>query len=285
MAHAAPVTTPPASLPDYGVIRLVSETLPVPPRSPFSDTPETIQSADTGLSLAGGLLHQHYVEDQVGKTLDTEHGSIPFLRLAWRGQYDHFGWGAVLRYATGSDHYDGALQSCTASSCTLTPTTSSTGNKILDLTLNADYGFSPLPHLAVMPGLFVGQHVWLRDLHGVGGYDERYSHRQAGVELGVQYSLDRFVLGLRGRYGTTFSPHLISTISSARFNLGSSAYSSVRLRLTWAATSRIHLFIGDEYSGFGYGASQQVPVGNGLALREPHSRTQQNAIEIGVMVR
>ncbi len=281
-AHADPVSIPASSVPDYGVIRLVSETLPVPPRSPWSALPESIQDADTGISLASGLLHQHYVEDDAGATLDAEHGSIPFLRLSGRGQYDHFGWGAGLRLATGSHDYVGGLQICTAGVCTVTPATGSTGNMILDLTLDADYGFSPLPHLTVLPGVFVSQHLWLRDLHDMGGYDERYSHRMAGAQLGVQYSIDRFVLGLRGRYGDMFSPHETATITPATFNLGSGAYSALRLRLTWAATSRIHLFVGDEYSGFSYGASQPVPVGGGLALQEPHSRTQQNVIEVGV---
>jgi len=281
-AHADPVSIPSSSVPDYGIIRRVSETLPVPPRSPWSALPESIQDADTGISLASGLLHQHYVEDDAGATLDAEHGSIPFLRLSGRGQYNHFGWGAGLRLATGSDDYDGGIQTCTAGVCTVTPATGSTGNMILDLTLDADYGFSPLPHLAVVPGLFVSQHLWLRDLHGVGGYDERYSHRTAGAQLGVQYSINRFVLGLRGRYGVMFSPHETATLTPAAFNLGSGAYSALRLRLTWAATSRIHLFVGDEYSGFSYGASQVVPVGGGLALQEPHSRTQQNVIEVGV---
>lgn len=281
-AHADPVSIPASSIPDYGIIRRVSETLPVPPRSPWSALPESIQDADTGISLVSGLLHQHYVEDGAGATLDAEHGSIPFMRLSWRGQYDHFGWGAGLRYATGSDRYDGGVQSCTASGCTVTPTSGSAGNKILDLTLDANYGFSPLPHLALLPGVFVSQHLWLRDLHGAGGYDARYSHRMAGAQLGLQYSLDRFVLGLRGRYGVMFSPHNTASITPATFDLGPGAYSALRLRLTWAATPRIRLFIGDEYSGFSYGASQQVPVGGGLMLREPHSRTQQNVIEVGV---
>jgi len=272
-AHADPVSIPASSIPDYGIIRRVSETLPVPPRSPWSALPESIQDADTGISLIGGLLQQHYVEDDTGATLDAEHGSIPFLRLSGRGQYNHFGWGAGLRYATGPDNYDGGLQSCTQGGCTVTPATRSTGNKILDLTLDADYGFSPLPHLALLPGLFVSQHLWLRDLHGVDGYDERYSHRMAGAQLGLRYNLDRFVLGLRGRYGVMFSPHNTASITPATFDLGPGAYSALRLRLTWAATSRIHLFIGDEYSGFSYGASQGMPCRRWLGAAgtpQPH---------------
>lgn len=280
LAQAATPTDAPA----YQTIRLVADTIPPPPRSPFSALSPAIQNFDSGFGLSGGLLHQHYVEDQAGKTLDAEHGSIPVVRLFWHGQWDHFGVGVTAQYATGSDTYDGALQSCTASGCTLTPVTSSTGNKILDLTVDADYAFSPLAHLAVLPGVFIGQHVWLRDLHGKGGYNERYSDHVVGAQIGVQYRLGRFLLGLRGRYGTTLSPHQTATITPATFNLGSNAYSSVRLRVTWAATPRIHLFMGDEYSGFSYGESQKVPVGGGLALQEPHSRTQQNVIEFGVTV-
>jgi len=264
------------------VIRLQEEAVSVPPRSFWSAVPVALRNADSGFGATTGLLHQHYVEDSSGKTLDAEHGSLPFLRLGYQHQDQHFDYGLSLRYAFGSDRYDGALQTCTASGCTVTPASATTGNKMLDLMLHMDYAFSPLPHLAILPGLFFGQHLWLRDIHGAGGYDERYSHRLFAAGLGVQYGIGPVTLALQGRYGSTFSPHLTSTLNSAKFNLGSGAWSSVGLRATWVVNPSLRLFIGDEYTGFSYGASPMVPVGGGLAVQEPHSRTQQNVIEVGL---
>lgn len=250
-------------------------------RSLFSSLPAAVRAADSGIDIGVGAFHQHYVEDQSGSTLDSERGTLTAVTLGLGEQGDHFGWDAGLHYAQGNDGYDGALQSCTSSGCTITPATAATHNRMLDATLSADYGFSPLPHLAVLPEVFFGEHVWYRSVRGPGGVDETYTNLFYGAGLGVQYAQGPLVFGVRGRYGRTAAAHM--TLDSRNgFSLGSAPMYSVRARVTWVALPWLKVYVGDTFTGFSYGVSDTQDVGGGVMAREPHSRTLQNVVEAGV---
>lgn len=266
-AHAAdlsPYTTPPPAH-----------------RSVFHAVPEIIQRADSGITLGIGALHQHYAETQSGQTLDTERGTLTSFRLGIGEQGDHFGFGAGLHYSQGNDAYDGALQSCTSSGCTVTPATATTHNRILTATVSVDYGFSPLPHLAVLPEVFLGQRVWFRDIKGPGAVNEFYNNLYYGAGLNVQYTHGPFVVGLHGRYGRTLAPHL-NLDSQTDFRLGTAPVYSVGARATWVALPWLKVYVDDTLSGFSYGASSAQDIGGGLMASEPRSRTIQNVVEVGV---
>lgn len=263
----------------------VSASAPGPdPGGFFHAIPNAVREADSGITLSGGFLHQHYVEDQQGATLDTERGTLGWYRLGIQWQGDHFRIGTDARYTVGGDAYDGQLVTCSQSGCTSRPATTSTSNRMLDATLSAGWGFSPLPHLAVIPEAFAGEHLWLRDVQGIGAISERYSNYYFGGGLLTEYGVGRVVFGLHGRYGYTAGARLTSSLSPNTFSLGSEPWYSAGLRVTWEALPWLKVFAGDTFYGYGYGASAPQSIGNGLQAQEPHSRTLQNLVEAGIRV-
>lgn len=253
----------------------------------FASVPQVIQDADSGFTFALGTLHQHYVETQSTGTLDQEHGNLPVYTFALESQGDYFGSGLWMQYADGSDHYDGALQyyNPTTHTITLTPYQTTTQNKLFDLRYDLDVGFSPIHGLAVIPLGFVGLHLWHRAIQGTGAVTENYLDGYYGVGLRLQYALsEQFVLGVTGRYGTTFVADM--TNGSMTFHLGTAPWYSAGARLTWIPLSWLKVYVGDTFTGFSYGASavQVIPGGGGLTEQEPHSRTLQNVAEVGIRI-
>lgn len=248
----------------------------------FAALPDTVQKADSGITLGVGILHQHYAESHQGRTLDSERGSMPVYDLGLNDQHDHFGWGVDLQYADGKDHYNGAiLQGCGANGCLYTPYQSTTGNKMVDAVIQADFGFLPLNNLAVIPEVYVGEHYWHRDVGDAGSQTENYNDLYYGGGLKLQYGIGPVVLGLEGRLGRTFAATL-TTSAGPGFQLGDRAVYSVGFRAGWQALSWLGVFASDTYGSFGYGASGLVQLGGGLTAQEPASRTQQNVVEIGI---
>lgn len=251
----------------------------------FSPIPKIIQEADSGFRLGIGQVHQHYVESTPSSgTLDQEHGSLRSFTLAMNGQGSHAGVGFLMNYVSGNDHYNGALQYYDPSTGTMqsTPMQSTTKNMMFDMRVHFDLGFSPLPHTAIIPLVFGGFHAWHRQITGVGAVTENYIDFYYGGGLKLQYAIDSFVLSATGRYGTTTMSKMKG--SNATFNLGSMPWYSAGLRLTYVPLSWLKAYIGDTYTGFGYGASNTVPIGGGFYSSEPHSRTQQNLIEVGIIL-
>lgn len=252
-------------------------------RSWFAALPESMQNADSGLTVGGGILHQHYAErDAGGGTLDSERGSIPSYHLGLNFQGAHFGAGVGLHYANGSDHYDGFLQSCGGGQCVYTPAQSTTKNKMLDAIIKVDYGFSPIHNLGIIPEVFLGEHVWQRDFQGVGAYQEHYNSLYYGGGLKLQYVAGPVVLGLEGRLGRTFAGHLDASILPVAFTLGDRSLYSVGINANYAVLPWLGIYASDTYGSFSYGASDVVDIGGGLTAQEPRSRTQQNVAEIGI---
>jgi len=253
----------------------------------FGALPDPAQQADSGITLGLGILHQHYVETIAGTTLDSERGSLPVYRLGYAGQWRHFGFGVSVQYAHGHDYYDGSLESCTQAGCSCAPVTSRTHNQIVDLTTALDDGFSPVQGLAVIPEVLLGEHYWHRAIDGVGPSDlgsvtENYLDLYYAGGLKLQYTSGPVVLGVEGRYGRTFFARMAADPLDGTFNLGHAPVYSVRAQVTWVALPWLKLHLRDTYGSFSYGASQLLHLGNGLTAQEPHSRTQQNLVEVGI---
>lgn len=250
----------------------------------FAPVPETIREADSGLSLGGGFMHQKYTETQNGATLDTEGGTLSTVSLGLGSQFSHFGFHTRLQYVGGKDTYHGALQSCTAMGCTVTPDTTRTQNIYFNFNTVVDYGFSPVHNLAIFPEAMVGLHYWHRAITGPGAVTEHYYHLDYAAGLKMQYAVGPVVLGVEGRYGRTFLSRVDVKQLGTTLHLGNAPIYSVGVRATWVVRPWLSVYAGDTYGSFSYGASNVATVQNTLMVQEPHSRTQQNFVNFGVTI-
>ncbi|OBS07909.1 hypothetical protein [Acidihalobacter prosperus] len=253
----------------------------------FGAVPNTIQDAHSGINIGIGQLSQHYQETYNGASLDSESGTIDGHEIGVGGQWSHFGFQTDYSLFSGNTHYNGAVQNIQTG--TITPVQSQTGNKIIDFDLKFDYGFSPLPGLAVMPDVFWGRHAWYRTLGGVGGYQEDYYNGYDGVGLDVDYNLGRgFVLSGNVQSGNTFGAYdNIYIGSGTQVDLGSHSWTQEGVKLSWIPSNNWNVFVSYSQTKFGYGASSlstvQTSAGT-LSLLEPNSTTRQDVLMLGVRV-
>lgn len=253
----------------------------------FGPVPAQVQKANTGLYLSIGRLDQHYAEHPTnGMPPDTERGTVPAVSFGLVSQGTHFGWGLAIRLAKGSDHYSGVLQTGSGGDVVYTPSSGSTQNLMIDPGFTVDEGFSPVRHLALRPELFFGEHIWLRQLQGRGGYKEIYAHLYYGAGLKADYALPHgivFSLGYQvGKMrGATMEADLGAYgLGSPVLALGNHLERRYDARLTWAIPHhRTSLYVDDALTRFSYGASQTTANG----VFEPASTTRQNTVSVGVI--
>ena len=159
-----------------------------------------------------------------------------------------------------------------------------TDAQIRDEDFRLGVGLSLSRDVMLTPYLGFGEHYWLRNFDGVGGYREEYSNGYAGAGLLLQYSpIPRLVLSANGLIGGTIDPRLKATqnggfpIPNQTFDLGGANIWKAGAGIDYAFTNRLHGNVGVDYTEFTYG---QSPVGIGGFL-EPHSRTEDWVVRIG----
>jgi opacity protein-like surface antigen len=159
-----------------------------------------------------------------------------------------------------------------------------TDAQIRDEDFRLGVGLSLSRDVMLTPYLGFGEHYWLRNFDGVGGYREEYSNGYAGAGLLLQYSpIPRLVLSANGLIGGTIDSRLKATqnggfpIPNQTFDLGGANIWKAGAGIDYAFTNRIHGNVGVDYTEFTYG---QSPVGIGGFL-EPHSRTEDWVVRIG----
>lgn len=252
----------------------------------FAPVPYAIQRSDSGITFGAGLLHQHYVESQGGKTLGSERGNIMVYHGGIAAQGDHWDGYINVLYANGTDDYDGAIQSCTSGQngpvCTTTPARGRTGNNLLDFEVGGGWGFSPMAHFAIIPEVFFGNRTWNRHVGGPTPFVEKYTTLYYGAGLKMRYAISKVTLGVEGRYGRTFDPKMQASLVPGQFDLGSAPMYSVGAKISWQPLSWLGVYLKDTYGSYSFGQSGAMDLGGGLTATEPRSRTQQNVVMVGI---
>ena len=233
--------------------------------------------ARTGaVGLHALIVHQQYAETYDGATMDREDGNLSGIsvrdgRLFASGAYLRF----ALRYAGGSDVYDGQTQGGM-------PDVSTTQNMIFDGGARFGWAFASSPDSAVIPYVTLGGYEWNRGLGGPVPYQEDYSHLWYGVGVaGWIAPSPRLALCVHGSVGRTDAASLYMTglsgigIPDQSFTLGAAQRTTVGILAQYALTRLVRLDGGIDYLRFSYGASGiNVIPGVGTA-QEPDSTTRQ----------
>lgn len=159
-----------------------------------------------------------------------------------------------------------------------------TDAQIRDEDFRLGAGLSLGRDIMLTPYLGFGEHYWLRNFPGPGGYREDYWNQYAGAGLLLQYSpIPRLVLSANGLFGGMIHPKLTTNqnggfpIPNQSFDLGQANIWKAGANIDYAFTNRIHGNLGVDYTAFTYG---QSPVGIG-GFFEPHSRTEDWVARVG----
>lgn len=250
-------------------------------RSFFAPLSDPLQDANTGLVLGAGLGYHGYHESMTSRVVDKERGWLPRLHLGAEKQWGHLGAGFDVALAKGSTDYTGALQTTEPDgSVVYTPNSTSTDNTVLDFTAHLDAAFSPVPRMAVLPGVYAGYHAWLRDIQGTGGYSEHYRNKVAGFQTRVQYRYDAVLVGFGAHAGETFGAKMTAPFGT--FGLGGKLTYGLSAMAQWTLTPSLALSVSDHWDVMSYGASAAHAIDATHAVSEPASRTWVNTLEIAV---
>lgn len=127
----------------------------------FGPVPHSIQAATSGLTIGVGSLSQNYKERINGSIFDKEAGHLGYVGITWGFQHAHLGGTFSMSDAGGNTRYTGAILTNPP-----IPLTATTGNHIFNIAYNLHYGFSPMRHLAIISGAFIGRNIWNRNIKG-----------------------------------------------------------------------------------------------------------------------
>lgn len=239
-----------------------------------------IRSSDNNFELDVGAENLHYKETASGTALDSETGWMPsgavgigFLAKqtsSLSNLYFHLdGSGAF-----GNTNYNGAL-------CDIygdcTPYQSTTHDQIYHVSGKLGRAFQ-LGNIAMFtPFADIGYRYWNRELTGIGGYTEDYSHGDAMGGALLQFSpLKKWVLSASGEIGTTFSPSMRT--QGETYNLQDRTIWEATGKIGYSLTKRLELVGTVDYTDFKYGAS---PVDEN-GYYEPDSYSRELTTLIGI---
>lgn len=250
----------------------------------FGPVPETVQRAETGLRLGAGAMIQDYKEKIDGSVVDKESGTVPAFTLEQTVLGNHLGASNTFHVIFGDDKYEGAVQYCSVNQCYYTPLSTQTSNFIFNDEVAVRAGFSPITHVAVIPELIGGFHLWKRTIKGQYGFDELYLHGYYGGGLELDYTFANFVIGANIKGGWTAFPRLTADLASNTFHLGTRGWMSEGVRITWITAQHFRIYAGYRHHTFAYGRSPSYPANGGLTIHEPDSQTAQDTFEAGIII-
>ncbi len=239
----------------------------------------------SGLTFSVGQLHQNYAEHPAPGSgtpdpADTQTGNITSYGVGMDNMGGHVGLSWDMNYSKGNTSYNGYLNNPP----TFTPLTMPTKAKIFDGMLYSKVGFSPDPHIAIVPDVFYGFHYWDRNNSGSPhGYDEKYFNTVSGfgVTLAGQPDLSLpIVIQVNYQRGTTHNAKMTSAILPDTANLGSKPWTRYGAQMDYTPWSHITVFASYTHTKFQYGISQTFATG----LYEPNSTTKQNIMQAGVKI-
>ncbi len=212
--------------------------------------------------------------------LDTETGPVMGMGVSVSGMRGagNFYWEGYLDYSAGQTRYTGALRGGAfgsyvgVSSATLT-----------NYGVRGGKGIPVQEGLMLTPYLELGHHEWDRGVN----YGELYSHEFYGVGLMGQYSpLSRVVYSISVLFGRTSQSYIeVSSgpqLTGFAGRLGNSALSRFGVAADYAFNPGLHGNIAVDYMTFQYGMSAAYPVGGGLVVWEPDSKTRYIVLKVGL---
>jgi hypothetical protein len=239
-----------------------------------------IRMSDNAAEIDVGASSLHYKETASGLALDSETGWMPDVNVGMGflakpnatigNLYFHLDGGGAF----GNTNYNGAL--CNTLTDVCTPYQSTTHDEIYNISGKIGRAFELGKIAMLTPFADVGYRYWDRQLTGIGGYTEDYSHGDVMGGALLQFSpIKRWVFSLSGEAGTTFSPSM---------NTGGDTY-TLKDRTIWEAagklgyrlTERVELTGTVDYTDFRYGASAPVD-----GYYEPDSYSRQLTTLIGL---
>jgi hypothetical protein len=263
---------------------------------------DDIRHANSLVAASGGVRRLSYAEYNNGlapglpDTLDSENGWLGAFVFEARAQapgprLQNAYARASIGYAWGNVEYDGRYQPLAPGGPTPLTATSSAG--ILDVSADLGLGVPLRPGVALTP--LVGYHLrnWNRTLPSAPGQSaalaETYTHHEFAVGALLQLVLTRgLVAGVEATVGPTIAPSVSfqpsTTSESLAVDLGSTPVVRGAASLDYAVGSVLHVLLEYDFCTFGYGRSSVVPLGNGLGLTEPDSRTFEHQLRAAVAV-
>jgi len=233
------------------------------------------------MSIQVGGLSQDYREFNDGlvpsltNILDSETGTIPYLRVSYRALIRHWYTQVSFGYAYGDTDYVGYLQS---PGPVYTPFNTKTTNSIYDFQFRFGYLFQVARPFALVPYAELGQYYWIRDVGPSTPYGitEDYSHAFLGAGIRCLINpAERLVweigVGMATNFGSTMETNGYTYDLGDRSNL--SAYTSLDYHIAGHWHAKVDL----EYRRWEYGQSD---VKGGYL--EPRSETRQTRFFAGV---
>ncbi len=185
-----------------------------------------------------------------------------------------------MNYSKGNTVYNGHWNNPP----TFTPLTMPTKAKMFDNMFYLKAGFSPDPHIAVIPDVFYGLHYWDRNNSSVSsGYDEEYFNTVSGFGIAFAGRPDLslpIVIQVNYQNGTTHNGRMTSSLYSGTANLGDKPWTRYGMQVDYTPWSHVTVFVSYTHTKFQYGISQTFATGS----YEPNSTTKQNIMQAGVKV-
>lgn len=253
----------------------------------FADT-QDIESANNQMSVQFQSQDMNHAETVNGAVIDSEDAHIAGYGLSgslmkdlWLG-HDFF----AAQYS--SFHGESTYVGSTIGNPVYGSLIEKSGAKNSDFNLRYGNGYIIDVGLMVTPYGELGYHQYYRTLgYGTpGNYLETYTHYYYGIGVMGQISpTDKIVWSANVLIGRTFGAN-ISVGLPAPFGfsarMGNSALYKMGTSLDYAFTKNLHGNIGVDVASWKYGASASQPVGFGLYLYEPDSKTNNTTFKVGI---
>lgn len=247
---------------------------------------DDLDAIDNGVGVNASVNQLQYKESSGGFSLDKENGWFPgggveINKLVNIGGplplddiYLHFDGGA----ASGTTHYNGALQNGTPLQSTTNTTTLDFNGRLgkaFAISLDGQHSTD----MMLTPYIEVGYHRWDRELKGSAGYNETYDNYQTSLGVLGQFSpIDRWVVSATMSLGTTWDGNVSTNLAGVgNFSLGNHAIAKGSLGVDYRITDRWSVNSKATVQYFGYGKS---PV-NSSGFYEPDSTTDLYGFQIG----
>ena len=231
------------------------------------------------------LTHVGYTETGNGilgtttGTIDTETGWVPGSALSittmkdwWLGN-DYIE--AEYNYSVGNTQYVGALQDGGVYGSVVQPT----GAKQDNCSARYGKGFVLNDEFMLTPYAELGYHKWYRLVNN----GEVYTHLYSGIGALGQYSpVNKLVFSANAMLGSTFgSAIVVNGLKGFLGGLGNSTLYAVGASADYAFMKNLHGNVGVDYMSFKYGSSALYPLGGGLFVWEPDSKTNYLTVKLG----
>jgi len=240
--------------------------------------------------------HIHYKEDITPSDKDT--GWLNGFNIEFGKVGSTFWHKLRVQYATTGKHqgnYDGASQDGAGYYASLSTDTSE-----YILNVEAENGIYQKwkNNLYTYEGIIYGVRYWRRSIedgvdsngYPVKGFVEKYTDWYAGLNVGVQYTIPRWTVGIdvsgaiapRGEAFTHMDSTNPLTDEDVTYNMGTAYMFRVSLPVEFDITKSLKLDLSPFYEHWKFDESNTVSLGSGLYAVEPHSNTDELGFNLNI---